>query len=236
MVYGDYDVDGTTSVALVVGFLREIHKNIEFYIPDRYAEGYGISELGVRYAAENGHTLMIALDCGIKAIAKVEIANELGLDMIICDHHLPGDEIPAAIAVLDPKRKDCDYPFKELSGCGVGFKLLQGFCLQQGIPLKRLYQYLDLVAVSIASDIVPIVGENRVLAYFGLKKLNTKPSPGLQAIKENCAYKSEFDISKVVFGIGPRINATGRIAHAKDSVNLLLSLGVEEANNFAQMT
>jgi single-stranded-DNA-specific exonuclease len=235
MVYGDYDVDGTTSVALVVGFLREIHKNIEFYIPDRYAEGYGISELGVRFAAENGNTLMIALDCGIKAMDKVKIANELGLDMIICDHHLPGNEVPAAIAVLDPKQLDCEYPFKELSGCGVGFKLLQGFCLQQGIPLKQLYQYLDLVAVSIASDIVPIVGENRVLAYFGLKKLNAKPSPGLQAIKNNCAYKREFDISAVVFGIGPRINATGRIAHAKDSVNLLLSKGVEEANNFALM-
>lgn len=233
VIYGDYDVDGTTSVALVYGFLSSFYPHIAYYIPDRYKEGYGISEQGVQWAGDHGYSLMIALDCGVKAITKIAMANQQGVDAIICDHHLPGHILPSAYAILDPKRSDCQYPFKELSGCGVGFKLLQGFCLQNDIEEKKLYQYLDLVAVSIASDIVPIVDENRVLAYFGLKKINKKPLPGLKAIIENCGYKNEIDISSVVFGIGPRINATGRISHAHDSVKLLLSKSVEEAKGFA---
>ena len=184
LVYGDYDVDGTTSVAVVYSFLKEFTEKIEFYIPDRYTEGYGISEKGVRWAAENNFSLMISLDCGITAVDKIALANSLALDIIICDHHLPGEKVPDAVAVLDPKQPGCTYPFKELSGCGVGFKLLQGFCQQNTIPLERLYHYLDLVAVSIGSDIVPIVGENRVLAHYGLKKLNRDPSAGLKSLKE----------------------------------------------------
>lgn len=233
LVYGDYDVDGTTAVSLVYGFLHRYHDQLEYYIPDRYKEGYGISETGVRWAHQQGASLMIALDCGIKAIDKVALANELGVDMIICDHHLPGNDLPAAHAVLDPKRPDCQYPFKELSGCGVGFKLLQAFCQQQTIDEMELYKYLDLVAVSIASDIVPIVGENRILAYYGLKKLNDQPLPGLKAIMDNSGYRGALDISAVVFGIGPRINAMGRISHAHGSIKLLLSQNEEEARGYA---
>ncbi len=233
LIYGDYDVDGTTAVSLVYGFLNNFYKNLEFYIPDRYTEGYGISEKGIRYAHEAKVGLIIALDCGIKAIQKIRLASDLGMDVIICDHHLPGEHIPEAHAVLDPKRKDCPYPFKELSGCGIGFKLMQAFCLQQTIALNSLYNYLDLVAVSIASDIVPIVGENRILAHFGLRKLNKKPLPGLRAIIKNSGYKGDIDISGVVFSIGPRINATGRISHAKASVELLLSDNIDEARKFA---
>jgi len=233
LIYGDYDVDGTTSVALVYGFLQKYHEQIDYYIPDRYKEGYGISTQGVAWAAENGFTLIIALDCGIKSIDRVAEAAALGVDFIICDHHRPGAELPAAAAVLDPKRDDCNYPYSELSGCGVGFKLLHGYCLRNGIPLEQLYPCLDLVAVSIASDIVPVTGENRVMAYFGLKVLNSTPRTGLKALIKIAGFKSELDLTNVVFGLGPRINAAGRIKHAKAAVQLLLADADEEADEFA---
>ncbi|MFY0653318.1 MAG: single-stranded-DNA-specific exonuclease RecJ [Cyclobacteriaceae bacterium] len=234
LIYGDYDVDGTTSVALVYSFLREFYEHLETYIPDRYSEGYGISEKGIDYAEESGVTLIVALDCGIRAVDKVKYAGEKGIDFIICDHHLPGDELPDAFALLDPKRKDCLYPYDELSGCGIGFKLLQAFCIQNTIEIERLYNYLDLVAVSIASDIVPITGENRTLAWFGLKKLNSEPVPGLKALSDVSGFKSTIDISNVVFGIGPRINAAGRIGHAKSAVELLVSKDEEKASEIAK--
>ncbi|MEQ8240453.1 MAG: single-stranded-DNA-specific exonuclease RecJ [Cyclobacteriaceae bacterium] len=233
LIYGDYDVDGTTSVALVYSFLNELGADVAFYIPDRYKEGYGISNIGVNWAADNGFTLMIALDCGITAIDQTNLANALNLDLIICDHHNPGAKLPEAIAVLDPKRKDCGYPFKELSGCGVGFKLLHGFCLQQTIDLNVLYRYLDLLAVSIASDIVQMTGENRILSYYGLKKINQSPSEGLKSLIEISGLKPPISISDVVFYIGPRINAAGRLAHASDSVKLLIAQTEEDTLGFA---
>jgi single-stranded-DNA-specific exonuclease len=233
LIYGDYDVDGTTSVALVYGFLKNYHTKIDYYIPDRYKEGYGISKQGIEWAADNGFTLIIALDCGIKSIERVAEAKALGVDFIICDHHRPGTELPDAAAVLDPKREDCEYPYKELSGCGVGFKLLQAFCQERAIALENLYPYLDLVSVSIASDIVPITGENRVMAHYGLKYLNTAPRTGLKALIKVAGFKNELDITNVVFGLGPRINAAGRIQHAKAAVQLLLAESEEEADDFA---
>jgi len=233
LIYGDYDVDGTTSVALVYDFISKIYEHIDYYIPDRYTEGYGISFQSIAWAQEQSFDLIISLDCGIKAIEKIRLAKEKGIDFIVCDHHRPGDELPPAYAVLDPKRSDCPYPFKELSGCGVGFKLLQAYCIQTGIQVETLYAYLDLVAVSIASDIVPIVGENRVLAYFGIEKLNENPRPGLQALKELSAVSGTVDISSIVFGIGPRINAAGRIDHAKYAVKLLLAENKGEAEELA---
>jgi len=233
LVYGDYDVDGTTAVALFYGFLRQYHPKISFYIPDRYKEGYGISEEGIRHAFDNGYSLIITLDCGIKAVSKINRASSKGVDFIICDHHRPGDDLPQAHAILDPKQDDCPYPYKELTGCGVGFKLLQAFCLKRQIDIDLLYNYLDLIAVSIASDIVPIDGENRVLAYYGLKMLNDKPSSGLEALKEVAGLKNDVSISAIVFGIGPRINAAGRVAHANTAVHLLLSQSKEEATNYA---
>jgi single-stranded-DNA-specific exonuclease len=232
LVYGDYDVDGTTSVAMVYHFLSSIYNNVAFYIPDRYKEGYGISRQGIEWAAENGYSLMISLDCGIKANDLVELANDKGIDFIICDHHTPGDEIPNAVAVLDPKRRDCSYPYKELSGCGVGFKLIQAFASRNNISKEKVFEYLDLLAISIASDIVPISGENRVLAYYGLLKINTSPRPGIKALISLSGKKAELDISGVVFGLGPRINAAGRIAHAKGAVDLLLSKNIDEATEF----
>jgi single-stranded-DNA-specific exonuclease len=249
LVYGDYDVDGTTAVALVYTFFKEYHSKIDFYIPDRDKEGYGISIAGIDYAADNGFTLVIALDCGIKAVEKIEYANEKGVDFIVCDHHRPGDLLPPAVAVLDPKRQDCNYPFKELSGCGVGFKLVQAYAKQNNISFDSLYQFLDLVVVSIASDIVPITGENRILAYFGLKLLNSAPRPGLEAIlaycrilrkpvtaNDNCesiAFNRELNINDIVFLIGPRINAAGRIESGKNSVKLLVAKSLEEAKESA---
>lgn len=233
LIYGDYDVDGTTSVALVYGFLRRFHEEIDYYIPDRYKEGYGISKQGIEWAAENGFTLIIALDCGIKSIDRVAEAKALGIDFIICDHHRPGNELPDAAAVLDPKRNDCEYPYKELSGCGIGFKLLQAFCLYKQIDLQELYPHLDLVVVSIASDIVPLTGENRVMAYYGLKYLNAIPRTGLKALIKIAGFSRELDITNVVFGLGPRINAAGRIQHAKAAVQLLLADSEEEADEFA---
>ncbi|GMQ25654.1 single-stranded-DNA-specific exonuclease RecJ [Algoriphagus sp. oki45] len=235
LVYGDYDVDGTTAVALMYSFLKGIYTEVDFYIPDRYKEGYGISEKGVRFAAENGFTLVIALDCGIKAIDKVALASELGVDFIICDHHTPGETLPAAIAVLDSKREDCAYPYKELSGCGVGFKLIQAYAKSHGIEESRLYPYLDLVAVSIAADIVPITGENRILAFFGLDRINNNPRPGLKALIIQAKVEKEIQISDIVFKIGPRINASGRLEHAQASVELLISSNLDEAIERAKL-
>lgn len=235
MVYGDYDVDGTTAVALMYGFLKTFYAEVVFYIPDRYKEGYGISEKGVRFAAENDIKLIIALDCGIKAIEKVALATQLGVDFIICDHHTPGDELPAAVAVLDAKRKDCNYPYKELSGAGVGFKLIQAIAMKRGIDSSYLDAYLDLVAVSIAADIVPITGENRILAYYGLDRLNNTPRPGLKALMLSSNLEKDIGISDVVFKIGPRINASGRLEHAKASVELLISSDLEGAMERAKV-
>jgi single-stranded-DNA-specific exonuclease len=235
LVYGDYDVDGTTAVAVVFSFLKSLHANVGFYIPDRYSEGYGVSTQGIDYAHEKGYSLIIALDCGIKSIDKVGYAKGKNIDFIICDHHLPGDELPDAVAVLDPKRNDCHYPFKDLCGCGIGFKLIQG--LQQHLKLsdEKVLAYLDLVAVSIAADIVPVTGENRVLAYYGLQQLNQHPRAGLKAIGTAAKVKPatdgtfNFNISDLVFVFAPRINAAGRIEHGKYAVTLLTTNDYEEA-------
>ncbi|MBL0308993.1 MAG: single-stranded-DNA-specific exonuclease RecJ [Bacteroidetes bacterium] len=227
LIYGDYDVDGTTSVATVYSFLKEFYPNRDYYIPNRYTEGYGISTKGIDFAVANNFSLIIALDCGIKSNDKVDYAHSKGIDFIICDHHNPGEEIPKAVAVLDPKRSDCTYPYKELSGCGIGFKLIQAFSIQNGIPPEKYLQYLDLVCVSIGSDIVPITGENRILAYHGLKKLNTNPVNGLRKLLEISSVKKEMTITDVVFILGPRINAAGRIDDAKHAVKLLISEDID---------
>ncbi|MFC3196399.1 single-stranded-DNA-specific exonuclease RecJ [Parapedobacter deserti] len=230
LIYGDYDVDGTTAVAVVYSFFRQFHSRLEYYLPDRYAEGYGISTQGVDYAAENGFSLIIALDCGIKALDKIAYARERGIDFIIGDHHLPGDRLPDAVAVLDPKRTDCQYPYKELPGCAIGFKIIQAFIQKNNMDPQLCYQYLDLVAVGIASDIVPITGENRVLAHYGLQKLNTNPCCGLQSLIDLSTHRSgRFTVNDIIFQIGPRINAAGRIDHAKDAVKLLISKSLQEA-------
>ncbi|MFH1000464.1 MAG: single-stranded-DNA-specific exonuclease RecJ, partial [Bacteroidota bacterium] len=248
LIYGDYDVDGTTAVALVYSFLKKIGANLEFYIPDRCSEGYGISLKGIDFAAENEFKLVVALDCGIKATDKISYAHEKGVEFIIGDHHRPGDSLPAAVAVLDPKRSDCQYPYKELSGCGVGFKLVQAIAQIKQIPFKQLEEYLDLVAISIAADIVPITGENRVLAFFGLQKINKSPRKGVEAILKYTSVKKSkprnlnqandyFDkplsISDLVFQLGPRINAAGRIESGKDSVRLLICKTQDEADVIA---
>ena len=235
MVYGDYDVDGTTSVALFYGFLQTLHSNLIYYVPDRYGEGYGISRQGLDYAHAQGVKLVVSLDCGIKSADKVAYARELGMDFIICDHHRPDDVLPDAVAVLDPKRPDCLYPYKELSGCGVGFKFLHGFCLRNNLSLDRLHPFMDLLAVSIAADLVPITGENRVMAHFGLRRLNQHPRPGLRALIKVAGLEGkELEISNVVFGLGPRINAAGRIAHASASIQMLLAHSEEEALELAR--
>lgn len=232
LIYGDYDVDGTTSVSLVYKFLKKFYSNVDFYIPDRYLEGYGISTQGIDYALKNDVKLIIALDCGIKAIEKVKYANEHHVDFIICDHHTPDAELPEAVAVLDPKRGDCNYPYKHLSGCGVGFKLLQAFAQRNNIPFSELIPLLDLLALSIASDIVPITGENRILAYYGLKQLNTNPSIGVKSILEVCGLaEKEITISDIVFKVGPRINASGRMKLASEAVELMVS----NDTNFAKL-
>lgn len=225
LVYGDYDVDGITAVATVYTLLRKFTKNLDYYIPDRDSEGYGISKQGVDYAEEHGFTLIIALDCGIKAVNQVLYAKEKGIEFIIGDHHNPGAVLPKAKAILDPKRSDCKYPFKDLSGCGVGFKLMQAFCQSNGLDFDHISHCLDMVAVSIASDIVPIMGENRILAHYGLKQLSSKPRIGLRTILEssNLNGKEDITISDVVFKIGPRLNASGRVCSAKEAVELLIS-------------
>jgi single-stranded-DNA-specific exonuclease len=233
LVYGDYDVDGTTAVALVYSYLKKFYPDCDSYIPDRYAEGYGVSLAGVEWAEANGFSLIIALDCGIKASEIVALAKRKGIDFIICDHHLPDDSVPEAVAVLDPKQPGCDYACPDLSGCGLGFKFMQAFARKYRDE-KEIFEYLDLVAVSIASDIVPIVDENRILCYHGLKKLNNDPSPGLKALKEIAAIKYDLDVSGVVFTLGPRINAAGRVAHGRAAVELLISKSVEEANDLAE--
>ena len=232
MVYGDYDVDGTTAVALVYKFLRQIgHKDLLFYIPDRYTEGYGISTKGIDHAARKGATLIIALDCGIKATEKIVYAKSKGVDFIICDHHLPAEEIPRAVAVLDPKRADCSYPFDELSGCGVGFKLVQAYCQKNGIPFQQIEPLLDLLAVSIASDIVPLVDENRILAHYGLLRLNASPSKGLLSIIKICGLdRHNITIDDIVFKIGPRINAAGRMRMDENDENAAPSGGYAAVN------
>ncbi len=223
LVYGDYDVDGTTAVALIYSFLKNFYHNLDYYLPDRYKEGYGISTAGIDYAIANNFSLIIALDCGIKSIDKVEYANEHGIDFIICDHHRPGEALPAAVAVLDPKRDDCQYPFKELSGCGIGFKLAQAYAQKHDIPFEKIQPLLDLVAISTAADIVPITGENRILVYYGLQWLNKNPRPGIKAILELAQIKRDLNVTDVVFVIGPRINAAGRIQDARQAVDLLIS-------------
>ncbi len=233
LIFGDYDVDGTTSVALVYSFFKNYISEIRYYIPDRYAEGYGISFKSIDYAEENNYSLIIALDCGIKANDKIDYANSKNIDFIICDHHLPGDEIPKAIAVLDPKQHDCPYPYKELAGCGIGFKLAQAFCIQNGIDEQEVFQYLDLVVTSIAADIVPITGENRVLAHFGIKQLNENPRPGIKALFALTKQDKEIDITTIVFTIAPRINAAGRIEHGSKAVELLIS-DTDEATEFSK--
>jgi single-stranded-DNA-specific exonuclease len=223
MIYGDYDVDGTTAVALVYSYFKDHFKDIDYYIPDRYDEGYGISVKGIDYAAQGGFSLIIALDCGIKAVDKVDYASKKGVDFIICDHHNPGDQIPNAVAVIDAKQEGCPYPYKELSGCGVGLKLVQAFGIKTGLDANKAYEYLDLVVVSIASDIVPITGENRIMAHFGLKKLNDDASIGMKAIKEVAGIdRKGITIEDIVFKIGPRINAAGRMESGKKSVDLLV--------------
>lgn len=224
LIYGDYDVDGTTAVSLVYKYLRSYTSNLDYYIPDRYDEGYGISIKGIDYAAERGVTLIISLDCGIKAIDKIEYAKEKGIDFIICDHHLADDVLPDAVAVLDAKREDSHYPYEHLSGCGVGFKFMQAFAADNGFPFSELEKLLELTAVSIASDIVPITGENRILTYYGLKQINSNPSLGLKGIIDVCGLSGkEITISDIVFKIGPRINASGRMMNGREAVELLLA-------------
>ncbi|MGB3948994.1 MAG: single-stranded-DNA-specific exonuclease RecJ [Bacteroidia bacterium] len=235
LVYGDYDVDGTTAVSLVYSFLKKITATesndglIDYYIPDRYAEGYGISFQGIDFAKENNFKLIIALDCGIKANDKVDYANERNIDFIICDHHRPGDILPNAVAILDPKRKDCAYPFDELCGCGIGFKLVQAYAQKNNIPFEELHEYLDLTAISIASDLVPVTGENRILCYYGLQELNKNPRKGIKSILDLANIKKTIGINELVFTIGPRINAAGRINTGRDAVALLISDNTEHA-------
>lgn len=234
MVYGDYDVDGTTAVALMYSFLRTQTDNLIYYIPDRYTEGYGISTKGIDTAKEKGCSLVIALDCGIKAVEKIDYANNLGVNFIICDHHTPGETIPKAVAVLNMKRADCLYPFKELSGCGVGFKLVQAYALRRNIDPQEVYKLLPLLAMSIASDVVPVTGENRILAFYGLRAINTFPSVGLQAIMQVAGIEGKtINISDLVYKIGPRINAAGRIKSGAEAVRLLITDDAEAALRFA---
>ena len=240
LIYGDYDVDGTTAVALVTGFLRRFFPAVDYYLPDRHREGYGLSQAGVDHAVATGATLLITLDCGIKAVDNVAYARRQGVDVIICDHHEPGAVLPDAVAILDPKRHDCPYPHSNLSGCGVGFKLMWAYCLHHQVPTEALLPSLDLVAVSIAADLVPIVGENRILAYYGLQQLCRQPRPGLRALLEVAGLEPQedgtynLDISKVVFVIGPRLNAAGRVAHARTAVELLLAQTDDEARPAAR--
>ena len=233
LIYGDYDVDGTTSVSLVASYLKTITTSISTYIPDRYDEGYGISYQGIDFAADNNFSLIIALDCGIKAIDKVAYATKKKVDFIICDHHKPGPKIPEAVAILNPKRVDCSYPYDELCGCGVGFKLVQALASKRGQTIEDLTQYLDLVAIAIAADIVPITGENRVLTYFGLQVINSNPRNGIKAIIQE-VHKKALTITDVVFIIAPRINAAGRIKHGNAAVQLLTEANFEQALEFAK--
>ncbi|MEO6868374.1 MAG: DHH family phosphoesterase, partial [Ginsengibacter sp.] len=237
LVFGDYDVDGTTSVASMYRFLKKIYKeeNIDFYIPHRYREGYGISKMGIDFAKENNFKLIISLDCGIKSVELIGYARNLGLDFIVCDHHLPDEELPMAYAILNPKQKDCNYPFKELCGCGVGFKLISAISERLGLLENDYLCYLDLVVTAIGADIVPITGENRVLAFYGLQKLNTSPCAGLKALMELSGVQKKFSINNVVFIIAPRVNAAGRMDDASKAVKLFIEDNFTKAKQYAEM-
>jgi single-stranded-DNA-specific exonuclease len=235
LVYGDYDVDGTTAVATVYSFLLSIYNNIEFYVPHRYREGYGVSMQGIEYARDNEFSLIVALDCGIKSVEHIAYAKSLGIDFIICDHHLPDAVLPDAAAILNPKQHDCPYPYKELSGCGIGFKLISALAQKKGVPMQEVYQYLDLVATSIAADIVPMTGENRVLAFHGIKIVNETPSSGIKALIDLSKLKEKLTTSNLVFVIAPRVNAAGRMDDARKAVNLFIEKDFEKARAFAEM-
>ena len=235
LIYGDYDVDGTTSVAMVYQFLYKTTKNIRYYIPCRYTEGYGVSFKAIEYAYENNVSLIIALDCGIRAVKQINYANKKKIDFIICDHHTPGEHLPEAIAILNPKQKECNYPFSDLSACGVGFKLIHAFSIKNEISFSEVIKYLDLVVISISADIVPMNGENRVLAFYGLKQINTKPSSGIKALIGLTNKKNELNVSDILFGIAPRINAAGRIDHARKAVEVLIEQDYIKAKQLAQL-
>ena len=234
LVFGDYDVDGTTAVASMYQFVKSIHAQTEFYIPHRYREGYGISKAGIDYAFENNYTLIISLDCGIKSVELIRYAKELGIDFVVCDHHLPDEVLPPAVAILNPKQKDCSYPYKELCGCGVGYKLITALCGVLHLPDDTPHQYLDLVATAIAADIVPITGENRILAYYGLKKANKEPNHGIKALSYLSAFKKDFHINNLVFIIAPRVNAAGRMDDARKAVLMFVAESYEEAMHWAE--
>ena len=235
LVFGDYDVDGTTSVACMYRFLKKIHSDLDFYIPHRYREGYGISKAGIDFADENGFTLIISLDCGIKSIELIKYAKDLGIDFIVCDHHLPDEELPNAVAILNPKQKDCNYPFKELCGCGVGFKLISALAPQFDLSDEDVNENLDLVATAIAADIVPMIGENRILAYYGLKKANENPNSGIKALGFLSGLKTELHINNLVFIIAPRVNAAGRMDDARKAVQMFIAESYDEALQYAEM-
>ncbi|MGJ7030258.1 single-stranded-DNA-specific exonuclease RecJ [Niabella hirudinis] len=235
LVFGDYDVDGTTSVALMYRFLKTQYENVDFYIPHRYREGYGVSKAGIDFAKENGFSLIVALDCGIKSVDLVGYANTLAIDFVICDHHLPDEVIPDAIAILNPKQKDCPYPYKELCGCGVGYKLVAALCEKLGLPDTFPHQYLDLVATAIAADIVPITGENRILAFYGLQRVNEAPNPGIRALAFLSGTRLPMHIQNLVFMIAPRVNAAGRMDDARKAVQLFVAPSYEEALTYAEL-
>lgn len=234
LVYGDYDVDGTTAVAVVYRFLRNIHPHCDYYIPHRYREGYGVSKMGIDFAADNAFTLIVSLDCGIKSVELVKYASERGIDFIICDHHMPDEEVPQAVAILNAKQTDCPYPFKELCGCGVGLKLIQALCTHFGLPDESWHEFLDLVAVAIAADIVPIRDENRILTFFGLQKVNQRPSTGIRALIELAKMQGEIHVNNLVFVIAPRVNAAGRMDDARKAVQLFIAEDYNEAANLAE--
>ena len=235
LVYGDYDVDGTTSVACMYQFLRKLHSDLDFYIPHRYREGYGVSKAGIDYAKDNGFTLIISLDCGIKSIELIAYAKDLGIDFIVCDHHLPDAELPPAVAILNPKQKDCNYPYKELCGCGVGFKLITAIADKLNLTEQTPFEYIDLVATAIAADIVPMTGENRVLAYYGLKKANENPNNGIKALSHLSGLTKKLHINNLVFMIAPRVNAAGRMDDARKAVLMFVSENYEQALEYAEM-
>src|SRR6187455_1093400 len=235
LVFGDYDVDGTTSVACMYRFLKKIHPDLDFYIPHRYREGYGVSKAGIDHAKENGFTLIISLDCGIKSTDLIGYAKQLGIDFIVCDHHLPDEELPPAVAILNPKQKDCNYPYKELCGCGVGFKLISALAPQFDLSDEDVYESLDLVATAIAADIVPITGENRILAYYGLKKANENPNNGIKALGFLSGLKTELHINNLVFIIAPRVNAAGRMDDAKKAVQMFIAESPASALSYAEL-
>jgi single-stranded-DNA-specific exonuclease len=235
LVFGDYDVDGTTSVATMYSFLKKFHSQLDFYIPHRYREGYGVSKAGIEFAKENGFTLVISLDCGIKSVELIRYAKELGIDFVVCDHHLPDTELPPAVAILNPKQKDCNYPYKELCGCGVGFKLITALAERMKLPPESVFGYLDLVATAIAADIVPMTGENRVLAFHGLKKANENPNNGIRALSHLSGLQKELHINNLVFMIAPRVNAAGRMDDARKAVQMFVAESYEESLHFAEM-